>query len=339
MTDSDILVEAFRRGRSWNPAYPNLLNVDEPAVRKMSGSEADAKLLIKSLQESDANYDPLVLAWHKRPPEFDGEIGPATKDLVDLPRCPLPDFAPPPNASFHYDDPGLQAAVESMQRAAAMGSGSWPSCDPERTGVNSLRVRIDPARMPSTIQAYHVQALAAVVAAYSEMGCALRYILAASGDCEIAKLFQSLAGSVIGWNEFPEGDTCNQTINGRLDTGYAPSDYRYWANLECHETGHGVGLQHTRGSIMNPSILLVWPLTWKGSPSEASMRRYFGGVPLTPPTPPVPPAHPPVTGSLFAEPQASGKISIRGSVQFDGKWNYIAEPAGDRYRLVPKAEV
>src|SRR3990167_11525334 len=32
MTDSEILVEAFKRGRSWNPAYPNLLNADEAAI-------------------------------------------------------------------------------------------------------------------------------------------------------------------------------------------------------------------------------------------------------------------------------------------------------------------
>lgn len=340
MTPSDILLAAWKRGRAWNPTYPNLLNVDEAAVKKMTGAEADAKLLVRSLQQSDANYDPLVLAWHQRLPNFDGEIGPATEALVTIPRCPLPDFPPPPGLHFAYDDPGIQKAVESMQRAAAMGSGSWPSCDPERTGVNSLRVRINPARMPSTIAAYQEKALAAVVAAYAEMGCAVRYIMAATGDCEILKAFESLGGSVIGWNEFPQGDTCNQTIDGRLDTGYAPSDYRLWANLECHETGHGVGAQHTRGSIMNPSILLVWPLTWRGSPSESSFVRWFGGVPLTPPVPPLPPVHPPVTGRLFGDKLANGNIAIRGKVVFDGKWPYIAEPtgAGD-FKLTPSQQV
>lgn len=295
MTHSELLVEAYRRGRAWvaDPEFANLHNLDPTAVAKMDGSEADAKLLIRSLQLSDANYDPLVLAFHKRLPDFDGNIGPATKALVEIPRCPMPDAPPPPNASFHYDDPGLQRAVETMQ-ANATGSGSWPACDPDATGLpHSFRVRIDPARMPSTIQGYHVQALKAVVDCYAEIGCALRYVLNAAGDCEIAKLFQNLAGSVIGWNEFPRGDTCNQTINGRLDTGYAPSDYRYWANLEAHETGHGVGLQHTRGHIMNPSILLIWPLTWRGGPSESTMRRYFGGEPIGPTTPPPPPPPPP----------------------------------------------
>ena len=295
MTDSEILIAAYKRGRSWNPwpEYANLLGLDETAVAKMDGSESDAKLLVKSLQESDANFDPLVLAYHKRLPTFDGSIGPATRSLVEIPRCPLPDFPPPPHASFHYDDPGLQRAVETMQ-ANATGSGSWPACDPDATGLpHSFRVRIaNPERMPSNWARSKNEIFKAVVDCYAEIGCALRYLFAASGDCEILKLFQGLSGSVIGWNEFPSANTCNQTINGRLDTGYDPSDWRYQANLEAHETGHGVGLQHTRGHIMNPSILLVWPLTWRGGPSESTMRRYFGGEPIKP-TPPPPPPPPP----------------------------------------------
>lgn len=340
----EILLEAYRRGRAWDPSHPNLLNLDEAAVKKMDGSEQDAKELIASLQMSDLNMESLVAAFHKRNFVADGDIGPATQELVELKRCPIPDFPPPPNASFHYDDPGLQKAVETMQENA-MGSGSWPSCDPEREGVNSFRVRIDPAKMPSAIKSYSQKALDAVVAAYAEMGCAVRYILAASGDCEIAKRFENLAGSVIGWNEFPQPNTCRQTINGRLDTGYIPNDYRYWANLECHETGHGVGLQHTRGSIMNPSILLVWPLTWKGSPSEASMRRYFGGEPLNPPTPPVGEV-PQFLGRLRGE-QGPHGIAIRGVIDVvikpttkPGTYRQICVPAGvaNEFQFEPKTE-
>ncbi len=276
----------FLMGYFWDKTKPNLQNVRQEDLPKLDIEHPLVKDATAGWQGFDANFDALAFIAHLRGIIADGEPGPVTSFMLDVPRCPLPDFAPPPNASFHYDDPAIQNAVESMQRAEAMGSGSWPSCDPERQDVNSFRVRLDPANMPSTVRGYYVQALASVVAAYAEMGCSLRYILASTGGCEIAKRFESLAGSVIGWNEFPSPGTCDQTIDGRLDTGYAPSDYRYWANLECHETGHGVGLSHTSGSIMNPSILLVWPLTWKGSPSESSMRRYFGGIAIpTTPTP------------------------------------------------------
>jgi len=138
------------------------------------------------------------------------------------------------------------------------------------------------------VAGYHRKALDAVVAAYAEVGLAVRYIFDSSSDAEIIKRFENLSGSVIGWNEFPSSNSCRK-INGRLDTGYSPSDYRYWAGLECHETGHGVGLQHGRGSIMNPSILLVWPLTWVGTYSHSNLKKWFGGEPLTPPVPPPPP--------------------------------------------------
>lgn len=288
-----LLASLFRYGYFWNPATPETLNVQQSDLARLTLDDAVVKDALRSWQLADANFDALAFLLHLRAVIADGDAGPVTAAMLDVPRCPMPDYPPPPGAAFDFGDPGLNQAVESM-RAAAMGSGSWPSCDPDRPGVNSFRVRINTSRIPSTVQGYFDKALKAVVECYAEVGCALRYITGASGDCEIEKRFEALSGSVIGWNEFPQPNTCNQTISGRLDTGYAPSDYRYWANLEAHETGHGVGLQHTRGHIMNPSILLIWPLSWKGGPSEASMNRYFGGLPIPVPGDPVPPPLGPV---------------------------------------------
>jgi hypothetical protein len=329
MIDEKLALKtAWQTGHFWNPAYPDVLNVSESDVDKLTTADRVAQYAVASLQQSDANLLPLSVKHHGRAPLYDGQLGPATMELIggwttagaDLQRCPLPDFAPPPNASFHYEDQGLQRAVETMQ-ANATGSGSWPACDPDKQGLpHSFRVRIDPARMPNVWKAKQAEIFAAVVACYAEMGAAVRYIFGASGDCEIAKRFESLAGSVIGWNEFPSPNTCNQTISGRLDTGYDPSDWRMQANLETHETGHGVGLQHTRGHIMNPSILLVWPLSWKGGPSESTMRRYFGGepvgVPEPPPVPtptptPIPPGTPPY--AEFTLPAGTYQIVKKGS--------------------------
>ena len=301
MTDQEKLLAAYRAGHFWNASKPDVLNVDPSSLHKLTTDHPIAKQAIQSWQEADENYNALVAAFYKgSQPDYDGEIGPATDALMHLSRCPMPDHPPPPGATFDYGEEGINRAVESMQRAFASGSGSWPmpGCDPDRQGVHSIRVRIDPANMPSTIRAYHERALAEVVKAYAEIGIAVRYILAASGDCEIAKRFESLAGSVIGWNEFPSSDTCQQEISGRLDTGYAPSNWLLWANLECHETGHGVGLQHTRGSIMNPSILLVEPMTWVGTPSYSTLKRYFGGEPIAAPGPGPGPIPVPIPGAL-----------------------------------------
>jgi hypothetical protein len=301
MTPSEILIEAYQRGRAWNPdpEFANLLNLDPTAVEKMDGSEADAKLLVRSLQLSDANYNPLVLAFHQREPNYDGEIGPATATLVEIPRCPIPDFAPPANAAFHYDDPELQAAVESMQANAA-GSGSWPSpgCDPNSTAGHSIRVGLNTSGAPAGVAVYLDKALKEVAKCYADMGLVVRYILNESTPVEIRKSFKALRGGIIGLNYFPTPNTCAQTIEGWLGINYAPSNWLTWARLETHETGHGTGLQHTSGGIMNPSILVLPTLTWRGDPSERTLTRFFGGVPVGAPTGPTDPPTTPKTGVL-----------------------------------------
>lgn len=293
-----IIEKLWRTGHFWNSAKPNVLNVKYEGLDKLLLTDPVVLEAISSFQEMDANVASLVHSFHGRSLEPDGDIGPATDAVLGFKRCPVPDYLPPPGAHFYFDDPWLQRIVESQQ-AFAMGSGSWPSCDPQRPGVNSFRVNLDTMRIPEIVKGYLDKSLEAVSAAYAEIGCAVRYILDGDPkDCEISKRFESLSGSVIGWNEFPSPNSCGQVIQGRLATRYTPADYRYWANLECHETGHGVGLNHGNGSIMNPSILLVWPLTWRGSYSFANLKRWFGGEPLSPVTPPPPGGETFVTGIL-----------------------------------------
>lgn len=266
-----------------------ILQADLPKLHVSDKVVAEAVL---AWQQADANFNILSEIIHGRAVIPDGDVGPVTRTMLDVPRCPMPDVAPPEGARFDYHNPELNRAVETM-RENATGSGSWPvpGCDsdhPSPATVHSIRIGLDVSRCPATIKAYLDKALAEVSKAYAEVGLAVRYLQHTGNipDCEISKRFESLGGSVIGWNEFPNPNTCNQTIQGRLDTGYAPSNWLLWANLECHETGHGVGLQHGRGSVMNPSILLVDPLTWVGTYSFANLKRWFGGVPLGPTVPP-----------------------------------------------------
>lgn len=301
---STALVAAYRAGRHWDPLRPNLAPLDRGRLAKMNGTESDAQSLLQSLQMSDINYEGLVMAYHQRLPSFDGQLGPATQKLIELERCPIPDFAPPPGATIDLGDDDLNAiAVQMQQREyGEAGSGSWPAagCDPERRGRHSIRVRINPASAPARVLEYKDFAMQACSDAYAEVGLSVRYLWDSTGECEIAKTFAHLRGGVIGINYFPTGG-CSR-ITGQLSTSYAPNDGgKLWANLECHETGHGVGLQHTRGHIMNPSIVLVWPLSWRGSPSLPALTRYFGGAPLPDrPTPPAPVPTPPLAeGTLM----------------------------------------
>jgi hypothetical protein len=298
MTDSEILVAAYQRGRAWvaDPEFAELRNLDQAAVAKMDGSEHDARLLVRSLQLSDANYDPLVLAFHQRLPEYDGSIGPATRALVDIPRCPLPDAPPPPNAVFFYEDPDLQKAVESMQAAAAFVGNYWKGCDSQRPDIHSLVIGIDAKNAPPNWLANKDKILAARIACAAEIGVSVRFVINPQSmeGLQQLQVFKYIAGGVIGYNYFPQSNSCGRISSGSLDTSYDPSDYRLHANLGTHESeGHGFGFNHTRGGVMNPSILLVWPLSWKNDPSWSTAKSYYGGVPIAGGEPPPPPPPPP----------------------------------------------
>lgn len=337
-TTTDVIVEAFLRGRSWaakqvadeynEPEMLNLLNLDRTAVEKMDGSERDAKLLIRSLQLSDINYDPIVSSFFKGKlvPDYDGDIGPATMGLLQLPRCPLPDVAPPKGAAFDTGDEWLNKAIESMQlqeeafaeAIVSQGSGSWNvGCDPERQDAHSMRIRINTSGAPAAVVAYLKDALDACALCSAELGLAKRYIIDDNNAvAELTKTFVRLGGGTIGINYFNTPNTCNR-ITGVFSNSYAPS-WKLWANLEEHETGHGCGFNHTRGHIMNPSIVLVWPLSWIGSPTEAQFRRVFGGKKIAPtrlfnqPVPPDNPDNPPPAPHKLIEIQYEGETYVFG---------------------------
>lgn len=343
MTPTDRLLWAYRFGHAWNPAYPNLLNLDEAAVAKMDGSEADAHSLIASWQSLDANVNRLVNAFHRRELVPDGDIGPASEAVMGFSRCAIPDYAPPPHASFHYDNPELQKAVESQQRyAEATGSGSWPvGCDPQNPKVHSVVVGIDTSNASSSQKSIMADVLKYVEETEAEIGQSVRHVLSGAVSPQHDVKFQNIPGSVIGFAYFPDPNTCRQTVVARIDNSFN-ARLAVLAELLTHEyKGHSDGLQHTNGGIMNPSIgSPTARASWKNDPSFRRKKAFFGGEPISPPVPPAPPAHPPVTGSLYAEAFALGGIVIRGDVQFDGKWKYVATPDGSgKYKLVPKAEV
>lgn len=352
LTTQQILVEAYQRGHAWNPAFPSLQNLDLGRVTKMDGSERDAKDLIASRQASDVNMDTLVAAFHAgRQPLFDGDIGPATQALAALPRCAMPDFAPPAGASFHYDYPELQGAVESYQRWAEArdyqqvpqpaeyvgGSGSWPKgCDPERPNWHSVRVSMLTSGASTHQKGILAEVLKMVELTEAEVGQSVRHIL--DGDPSKAEhdvRFQGIAGSVIGFAYFPTPNSCNQTVTARIDNGFnarAP----VLAELLTHEyKGHSDGLQHTRGGIMNPSIgSPTVRSTWLNDPHTSTKKRFFGGVAI-PTTPGGPgPGPTPIGQKVFIRTQG-GANEVVAMADFTAKKNDVL----GRYIYVPAPEV
>ena len=310
-TPTEIAQWLQQFGHAWGDE--NLRDIDAGRAAMMDGSEADYRALVRSFQTLDANVEALVGRRHRRELSADGDVGPATLEVMAYPRCAMPDFAPPPHASFHYDDPELQAAVESYQQFADEykgGSGSWPKgCDPQVPNYHSARANVMMGGASAHQKATWAECAKMVEKCLADMGHSIRHVLEGDPkDCEHDVRFQSIAGSTIGFAYFPTPNTCNQTVNARLDNGFNPRA-TVLAELYVHEyQGHSIGLQHTRGGIMNPSIGSPQnPPSFKGDPSEATVRRYFGGVaiPKTPTTPTDP------TNPIPGDPWAGSSITVQ----------------------------
>lgn len=308
-TPAERLAWLYQFGHAWNTKFPNLQNLDAGRVALMDGSEEDARQLIQSFQELDINVSRLVQAFHGRDLVADGDVGPATIDVMAFRRCAMPDYAPPPTASFHYPDPDLQAAVESYQRYAEAGyvggTGSWPrGCDPDHKDVHSVVVAIDTSKASSFQKGIIDDVLRYVEETEAEIGQSVRHVR----DGTFSKpqhdvKFQYIAGGVIGFAYFPNPNTCNQTVTARIDNSF-DARLPVLAELLTHEyKGHSDGLEHSRGGIMNPSIgSPTARASWKGDPHDKTKTRYFGGVaiPTTTPTPVPGPTPTPVPGDPWA---------------------------------------
>lgn len=293
-----------RTGHFWRPGHPNGYNVTADDLKNLDIRHRMVKDAIASWQSQDANFEFASLDKHHRSILPDGDIGPVTELMLDLPRCPLPDWAPPDNAALPIfsEDPHVQrqmeGVVESM-RQFATGSGSWPvpGCDtsrPNRDREHSTRVNIDTSNASSHQKAILREATRLVEQCEAEMGQAVRHIFDGDpNEAEHAIAFEGMRGGILGYNYFPEAGKCNQVVAGRINNSYnVPAED--FAVLLLHEyKGHGDGAQHTRGGIMNPSILRIRPLSWKGDPHEPTKRRWFGGDPVVDvPTDPIPPDQP-----------------------------------------------
>ena len=300
----------FLNGAFWNIQNQDTLNVTQDDLPLLTIDHPLVKKAILSWQSADANFNVLSFIFHLRSIIHEAEeIGPVTQIMIGAKRCPMPDHPPPPTASFDYGIPDLNEAVKSYQEWAEYvgGSGSWPKCDPQRPDVHSTRVNLTTTSASAHQKSILKETVSLVEKCEAEYGQSVRHIF--DGDPEEAEhdvRFELIPGNVIGYCYFPKPNTCNQIVQCRIDNSFNPNVITF-ANLLEHEyKGHGDGLEHTNGGIMNPSIITIDPMTWKGDKSESIKRRYFGGVPI-PPGPTNPP------------PDPTDPVDHNGIVVIDGK--------------------
>jgi len=167
------------------------------------------------------------------------------------------------------------------------GSGSWPSgCHEEYPNNHSFAVHFDLAGMPSHWKPAFEQAWTLVKQAYADVGIVF-FETKNKSKANTLVTFQKGAGW-IGLAIVPRGPKCGQRIWAKFDNRYGSNFslerlINQLAHLMAHEFGHNMGLGHTRGGIMNPTLLNTpfTPTAWRGTPSFSTVARWFSGIPVT----------------------------------------------------------
>lgn len=304
-----VIRHAWTYGHFKNPGYPECHVIKEEDLSKLTLVHPLVVKAMRSVQASDANLEVLARMHHGRALNVgpagvpDGEVGPATMALVELPRCQVPDFA------TEDDEFGLA------------GSGGWSDCDPQQGHEHEVVIKFDDRNAPTKWKGYMDQVKANAVTISRDMGLAPRYIdHDSSEDYQSSVIFKFISGGVIGYYYLPQGSGCRRINQGALDTSYQP-DVVQASLLWIHEgLGHGVGLPHTNGGIMNPSLLRV-PMTWRNDPSERRMKSLYGGVPIGPVDPPDPPTDPDEETELFSyKAKRAGEVIRLVSGESNGGW-------------------
>lgn len=317
---------AYETGHFWGPENPNGPNVDQADLSKLKEDNPVVKAAFRSFSRMMVrDYAVAVAKHHKRAPDFDGVRGPALTETLEVARCAVPDHAPPPGVVFQFDDPQMQEVVERMQDDAqkpqpAVGSGNWKRCH----GVGEFhrcRVRVNRTGMPSFLQNGVFERIVTTrcIPDYRAIGLDLVF-----DDAEPTNTVWSFVPSSDGWIGLAivgQGLGCQDTIWARFLATYRPTNVeREWGTLFNHEQGHNVGLGHSNGGIMNPSIVGGLAGWRPGDPSLPKLVQGYGGEAIpgdgwTPPPPPVPTTLEQVVAMVNALQKQQFEDNIRNAVQ------------------------
>jgi hypothetical protein len=300
--DQNRIKRLYELGHFFNPDCKDCWNVKPEDLVKLTLKDKVVKDAIASFKDMmwyDFSY---LSKLDKHTPECNGDCCETTIKLFDVPRCGHPD----------YDNPALLGKV---------GSGSFP----EPCQKAGIKVHINKSRMPAVLVPKWPDIQKQVFAAYHQIGANLIEVENAA-DAHITVWWEVLFGSTIGMAQF-NSESCSGKVWCKLDPGYTGLMFELFA----HELGHNNNLNHTRGGIMNPSVIEVNPKAWnKSDPSYNTLVRYYGGEPITPDNPLPTPLELPYTKIDFN----SHTRFKNAELDFPNKELRIEEITGKKHKFV-----
>ena len=309
---TDLIQRLWNYGHFHNPAHPT--GVVEADLPKLKLTDASVKTALASFQEfMAADFDRLALEEHGRIGIADGDFGPATSKLFEVERCGCPDY---------------EMATDGHVEQA--GSGSWPAnCRPDFPGLHTFSVQMNKSGMPSYLSSTIEPAWDLVRRAYANMG--ILFLREDANNRANTLVTWQRGSGWIGLAIVPRSPRCGERIWARFDNRYQPRDLlNQWARLLAHEFGHNMGMSHSRGGIMNPSIVSgpFTPTAWRGDPSESLLRRFFGGVPIPldgpkPDEPKPDEPKPPITDEQFV---FTGDFELKQGDRSFGRFILVPRP-------------
>lgn len=201
---------------------------------------------------------------------IDGDIGPATRELLSLPRCGEPDYR---------DD--------DLLVAPAVGSGNWKRCH----GIGEYHCAVVAVKtaIPAFLQPVWDQVWERVVNAFAEVG--LLYVRNdAHPKPNVTMHFVRPTGNWLGLAEVSNNSTCDsRTLWAQFDNRYQPADLIVmWFSLVSHEFIHNCGIGHLSNGIMSPYLTALRPFSFRSDQVWSHLASRFGGqaVPRQPPNSP-----------------------------------------------------
>lgn len=152
MTDREIVELLERTGHLDWPFGKHSPTAIEPTDQYPRRSESAITRAIASWQDFMCEcLDPLCAKYHSRHSRADGKLGPASLELMGMPRCGCPDYGP--------------------DVAAATGSGSWKGCH----GIGNFHactVYVDKSRMPPFWKSLWDEIWSLTVGCFADIGLA-----------------------------------------------------------------------------------------------------------------------------------------------------------------------